>query len=116
MTGANDSRPAKPASVVDQLKQKLRSCVLDYQKYYDKVDQLKKTISEYQATEANLMTRLKQTVADNDKMFDENNRLKALLREITLCGHTDIDPRIDYLEVQIDRDLWAEAKKAIGEE
>lgn len=59
----------------------------------------------------NLSKRIDQAVAAVMRLQDENEHLKNLLKEVALCGYTDIDPRIDYLEVQIDRDTWEELQK-----
>lgn len=38
----------------------------------------------------------------------DNERLRASLFNVATSGVRDIDPRIKYVEVQIDRDDWAE--------
>lgn len=40
-------------------------------------------------------------------------RLEALLREVSTAGVELDDPRIGYLTVQIDRDTWNEIKEAL---
>jgi len=46
----------------------------------------------------------------------ENERLRKALRNILNSGVTDIDSRIDYIEVQVDRDDWIEAGQTLYKE
>jgi len=46
----------------------------------------------------------------------ENERLREALRNILNSGVTDIDSRIDYIEVQVDRDDWIEAGQTLYKE
>lgn len=39
-------------------------------------------------------------------MRDQLREAVLLLREVADCGALDIDARLDYVEVQIDRDTW----------
>ena len=48
--------------------------------------------------------------------MSENERLRKALRNILNSGVTDIDSRIDYIEVQVDRDDWIEAGQVLAEE
>jgi len=48
--------------------------------------------------------------------MSENERLRQALRNILNSGVTDIDSRIDYIEVQVDRDDWIEAGQTLYKE
>jgi len=48
--------------------------------------------------------------------MSENERLRKALRNILNSGVTDIDSRIDYIEVQVDRDDWIEAGQTLYKE
>lgn len=60
------------------------------------------------ATGNDVMTEVED---QRDWYADENDRLAALLTVIANSGATDVDPRQDWIEVQVDREAWA----ALGE-
>lgn len=43
---------------------------------------------------------------DGENMADQIKGLLSLLRDVALSGHTEVDPRLSYVEVQIDVDTW----------
>ena len=49
----------------------------------------------------------------NDELFAENERLRELLAEVGGAGVAFEDERVDYVEIQIDRETW-EAIKAVA--
>ena len=48
--------------------------------------------------------------AELDALRAENERLRALLREVAECGVESADERVRYVAVQIDADTWARVK------
>lgn len=44
-----------------------------------------------------------------DRLIDlvlEVNRLRSLIWDVATCGVDDVDPRLKYVNAQIDRDTW----------
>jgi hypothetical protein len=64
---------------------------------------LEREIEMLRAENIRLIGRLRQQ--------DQQGEALSILREVAQCAAWEDDPRIDYLEVQIDRELWAAIKE-----
>lgn len=60
------------------------------------------------------MENTEAEVLANARLIAAAPELLAALEAVWESGYNDIDPRIDYLEVQIDRDDWAAVGAAIA--
>ena len=53
-------------------------------------------------------------VRELKELREQNRRLREALNALVVSGVRDIDPRLDYIEVQIDRNDWQGAKIALA--
>ena len=77
------------------------------------IDEIERLRTQYAELEAEHV-RLKTDVArELDNMADQIMKLRDLLSDVFNSGVSFDDPRVRYLEVQIDRPTWNEIRKVI---
>ena len=56
-----------------------------------------------------------ELLADTYSLLQKNSKLRELLHEIAVAGVPFDDPRIDYVEIQVDKDTMADLRAAIDD-
>ena len=76
--------------------------------------------SEFVSSWDNCIGFVQERMRVAGKVAAERNRLRkaleeqeALLREVACSGHHVPDPRIDWVDVQVDRDTWAKLRERV---
>ena len=54
-----------------------------------------------------------ETLGSLAALVEEAKEQEVLLREVACSGHHVPDSRIDWIDVQVDRDIWAKLRKRV---